>query len=76
MATHAQQQALEKALAALTQLVGSNQTILDNMNMPTVLAGLAGSFRLLVESQRRQAEVVKGLAAQIGGQSTGALIAT
>jgi hypothetical protein len=62
---------MEKALSALTQLVGSNQTVLDNMNMPAVLAGLAGSFKLLVESQRRQAEMVKGLAAQLAGQATG-----
>ncbi|RSH94882.1 hypothetical protein EHS25_004688 [Saitozyma podzolica] len=69
LATHAQQLAMEKALSALTQLVGSNQTVLDNMNMPAVLAGLAGSFKLLVESQRRQAEMVKGLAAQLAGQA-------
>jgi hypothetical protein len=74
LATHAQQLAMEKALSALTQLVGSNQTVLDNMNMPAVLAGLAGSFKLLVESQRRQAEMVKGLAAQLAGQATGALV--
>jgi hypothetical protein len=74
LATHAQQLAMEKALSALTQLVGSNQTVLDNMNMPAVLAGLAGSFKLLVESQRRQAEMVKGLTAQLAGQATGASI--
>jgi hypothetical protein len=74
LATHVQQLAMEKALSALTQLVGSNQTVLDNMNMPAVLAGLAGSFKLLVESQRRQAEMVKGLAAQLAGQATGALV--
>ncbi|ORY24468.1 hypothetical protein BCR39DRAFT_546724 [Naematelia encephala] len=62
----AQQQSLEKAMLSLTQLSQTNQTILDNMNLPGMLQGLAGSLKLLVESNRRQAEVVKNLISQVG----------
>ena len=63
------QATLEKALAALSQLSNTSQTILDNMNLPGVIQGLTGSLRLLVESNRRQADIVRGLLAQLSGQS-------
>ncbi len=60
-------QTLEKGLAALSQLSDTSQTILDNMNLPGVIQGLTGSLRLLVESNRRQADIVRGLVAQLSG---------
>jgi hypothetical protein len=65
-------QQTEKALAALNQLNSTNQTIVDSMNLQGVLQGLAGGMRLLVESNRRQADIVKGLVGLVG-QSSGQL---
>jgi len=62
------QATLERALAALRQLSNTSQTILDNMNLPEVIQGLTGSLKLLVESNRRQADIVRGLVAQLSGQ--------
>ena len=62
------QQTLAKALAALSQLSSTSQTILDNLNLPGVIQGLSGSLKLLVESNRRQAEIVHGLLGQLSGQ--------
>ena len=68
--TQAQKQALEKSLAALAQLSNTNQTILDQMNLPSMLQGLMGSLDLLVKSNKRQVEIVKNLHAQLTGTST------
>ena len=62
------QATLEKALGALSQLSSTSQTIFDHMNLPGVIQGLTGSFKLLVESNRRQTDIVKGLVAQLSGQ--------
>ena len=62
------QQTLAKALAALSQLSSTSQTILDNLNLPGVIQGLTGSLKVLVESNRRQAEIVHGLLGQLSGQ--------
>ena len=61
------QQSMDRNLAALAQLSASNQQILDNMNLPGMVSGLAGSLKLLVESNKRQAEIVRGVIAQLGG---------
>jgi hypothetical protein len=62
------QQTLERALAALNQLSSTSQTIVDNMNLPSVISGLSGSLRMLVESNRRQADIVRDLVGQLSGQ--------
>ena len=69
--TMAQKQALEKSLAALTQLSNTNQTILDQMNLPSLLQGLMGSLDLLVKSNKRQVDIVKNLHNQLTGTNTG-----
>ena len=66
--TNDTQQTIEKALGALSQLSGTSQTILENMNIPGIIQGLTGSLRLLVESNKSQTEVVRGLLAQLSGQ--------
>ena len=54
----------QQALLLLTQLSSTSQTILDNMNLSTVLQSLASSFKLLMESTRRQAEILKRMTGQ------------
>ena len=59
-----QQQSVEKVLASLSQLSSSNITIIDQLNVPSLLSGLAGSLELLVKSNKRQAELIRTLNAQ------------
>ena len=66
-----QQKAVDKALAALSQLSTTNQTILDNMNIPGLIQGLVGSLELLVKSSKRQTEIVKVLHGQLMGSGSG-----
>ncbi|KAL7420018.1 hypothetical protein Q5752_004982 [Cryptotrichosporon argae] len=63
-----QGQSLEKAVGALQQLSAASQTMLDNMNLGEVLAGIATSFKVLVDSQRRQTEIVKNLVDSVQGR--------
>lgn len=66
-----QQIALERAMAALAQLSNSNQTIFDNLNIPGMLQGLAGSLELILKSEKRQAEIVRNLHAQLSSSAPG-----
>lgn len=66
-----EKQILDKAMIALTQLSATNQSILDNMNLTGMLQGLAGSLKLLVESNRRQGDIVRNLVIQLGGGGHG-----
>lgn len=48
-------------LNSLSQLGSSNLTILDQMNVPSLIQGLSGSLDLLIKGNRKQAEIVKSL---------------
>lgn len=67
-ASQVQVQSIDKAVAALQQLSSANQAIIDNMNAPSILQGLMGSFKVLADSNRRQAELVKNLIDSIQGR--------
>ena len=71
--TAAQKEAVEKSLAALTQLNDTSQSIVNRMDLPKLLQGLAGSFTLLVQTNKKQAEIVKNLHGQLSGTSEGGL---
>lgn len=55
------QQNLERNMAALNSLVNSNQQLVDNLNLPGILLGLNGSLKLLLESNKRQNEIVRNI---------------
>jgi hypothetical protein len=62
-----QQAHLERTLQALTMLGNTSQQIVESMNLPGVISNLVGSLKVLVETQTRQRELVRGLVAQLGG---------
>lgn len=66
-ASQVQVQSAEKALSTLNQLSNNSNTILDSMNIPQMMTGMAGSLKLLVDSQKRQAEIVKSLVGRVHG---------
>ncbi|BEI95319.1 hypothetical protein CcaverHIS631_0102680 [Cutaneotrichosporon cavernicola] len=63
-----QSQSLEKAVAQMQQLSAANLQLIDSMNAPAMLQGLLGSFKLLADSNRRQAELVKNVIDSIQGR--------
>lgn len=63
-----QSQSLEKAVAQMQQLSAANLQLIDSMNAPAMLQGLMGSFKLLADSNRRQAELVKNVIDSIQGR--------
>lgn len=67
-AQQVQVQSMDKAVAQLQQLSAASSQLIEGMNAPTVLNGLLGSFKLLVDSNRRQAELVKNLVDSINGR--------
>lgn len=67
-AQQVQEQSMDKAVAQLQQLSAASAQLIDGMNAPAVLNGLLSSFKLLVDSNRRQAELVKNLIDSINGR--------
>lgn len=63
-----QSQSLEKAVAQMQQLSAANLQLIDSMNAPALLQGLMGSFKVLADSNRRQAELVKNVIDSIQGR--------
>lgn len=67
-ANQVQVASINKAVAQLTQLTAANQAIIDQMDPQRILQGLMGSFRLLQEGHKRQAELVRNIISSIEGR--------
>ncbi|TXT05293.1 uncharacterized protein COLE_06613 [Cutaneotrichosporon oleaginosum] len=52
----------------MQQLSAANLQLIDSMNAPALLQSLMGSFKLLADSNRRQAELVKNVIDSIQGR--------